>query len=225
MMSTEHDFSRTSEQFAWIAADLAKVNRSVTPWIVMAGHRPMYVSSADATSPRSDMVIAKFMREELEDLLHQYQVDVFFAGHHHDYQRTCPVYNGTCIYAASPVDEFDISASSSSSSSSSNFGTVHILTGASGQWNNVGLSNITFDWLEFGEDFYHGYNRVRVRGDTLTIEFVASHNRAIIDSVTIRKNRGRANRSINKLQQDKRGKEEVVKAIELDSTELTIFDI
>jgi hypothetical protein len=31
-----------SGQFEFLSADLAAVDRSVTPWVVVGGHRPMY---------------------------------------------------------------------------------------------------------------------------------------------------------------------------------------
>ena len=45
VMNTEVNFSRGSEQYNWIKQDLENVNRSNTPWIVFAGHRPAYVNS------------------------------------------------------------------------------------------------------------------------------------------------------------------------------------
>ncbi|CAN0374108.1 unnamed protein product, partial [Ectocarpus sp. 8 AP-2014] len=42
VMSTEHNFSVGSKQYAFIKEDLAGVDRAKTPWIVFAGHRPMY---------------------------------------------------------------------------------------------------------------------------------------------------------------------------------------
>jgi hypothetical protein len=44
-MSTEHDFTPGSPQYAWIEQALANVDRTVTPWLMVAGHRPMYVDS------------------------------------------------------------------------------------------------------------------------------------------------------------------------------------
>lgn len=38
-MSTEHNYTRGSEQYAWIENDLKSVNRSLTPWIIFGGHR------------------------------------------------------------------------------------------------------------------------------------------------------------------------------------------
>ena len=214
LMSTEHDFTAGSEQRAFIESDLAAVDRTRTPWVLMAGHRPFYVSSSDATSPRSDMVVAAMLRAQLEPLLLKYRVDAYFAGHHHDAQRTCAVFNQTCadreprrsqlrgndavrdmdmdrdVEADAAADELDSDADASARPS---FGTVHILTGAAGQWCNVGLNPTAFDWLEFANTQVHGYSRVKARGNELTIEFVASSDRTVIDSVTlIKTQQGRA---------------------------------
>lgn len=40
-MSTENDFSVGSPQWQFLKADLEGVDRSVTPWVIFAGHRPM----------------------------------------------------------------------------------------------------------------------------------------------------------------------------------------
>ena len=44
MMSTEHNFTQGSRQYEWMEQDLKNVNRSLTPWVVIAGHRAMYTS-------------------------------------------------------------------------------------------------------------------------------------------------------------------------------------
>ena len=36
------EWSRMEPQWSWLQADLAKVNRTVTPWIVVYGHRALY---------------------------------------------------------------------------------------------------------------------------------------------------------------------------------------
>ena len=42
MMSTEHDYSAGSPQYKWLENDLSKVDRKVTPWVIIGGHRAMY---------------------------------------------------------------------------------------------------------------------------------------------------------------------------------------
>lgn len=39
VISTEHHYTEGSPQHAWLAADLAGVERSRTPWLVLVGHR------------------------------------------------------------------------------------------------------------------------------------------------------------------------------------------
>ena len=39
VMSTEHDFSRGTDQHYWISKHLANVDRSTTPWLIFVGHR------------------------------------------------------------------------------------------------------------------------------------------------------------------------------------------
>jgi len=39
LMSTEHNFTEGSPQYSFLESHLACVNRSVTPWVVFAGHR------------------------------------------------------------------------------------------------------------------------------------------------------------------------------------------
>ena len=45
MMSTEHDFSPQSPQYAWLEKDLQNVDRSKSPWVIIGGHRAMYCSA------------------------------------------------------------------------------------------------------------------------------------------------------------------------------------
>lgn len=40
-MSTEHDWRKGSEQYEWLKQDLASVNRTITPWVILTAHRMM----------------------------------------------------------------------------------------------------------------------------------------------------------------------------------------
>ena len=44
VLSSEADWTNGSAQHAWLTADLARVNRSSTPFVVLATHRPFYSS-------------------------------------------------------------------------------------------------------------------------------------------------------------------------------------
>ena len=95
--STEHYFHRGSEQHHFVKHALAAVDRRRTPWLIVTGHRPIYVDSTEADEPNGDLFVAAALREAFEELYKEYAVDLTLHGHHHDYQRTCPIYKGECV--------------------------------------------------------------------------------------------------------------------------------
>lgn len=50
------DFSEGSEQLKFVSEDLATVDRCQFPWIILGGHRPMYIDSTYGGNPSSDIV-------------------------------------------------------------------------------------------------------------------------------------------------------------------------
>ena len=72
------DFTQSSAQFAWLKEDLAKIDRSKTPWVIGMWHTPWYTSNA-----HHPMTEGAEMRAAMEGLLLQYEVDVVFNGHVH----------------------------------------------------------------------------------------------------------------------------------------------
>jgi hypothetical protein len=44
-LSTESDYSQSSEQYKWFVNDMEKVDRSKTPWVIVQFHRPFYNSN------------------------------------------------------------------------------------------------------------------------------------------------------------------------------------
>ena len=98
-MSTEHVFGMGSPQFAFVSEALAAVDRMRTPWLIVGFHRPFYIDSTfdDPKVNSSDQGVAREMRETYEDLFMGLGVDMTWAGHHHSYQRTCPVFQSKCV--------------------------------------------------------------------------------------------------------------------------------
>ncbi|BDA46067.1 Purple acid phosphatase 15 [Coccomyxa sp. Obi] len=76
----------TQAQLAWLEADLAAVNRSVTPWIVVQTHPPFY------NTYNSHYKEVECYQQQIEDVLYKYGVDFIFFGHVHAYERSNPVY-------------------------------------------------------------------------------------------------------------------------------------
>lgn len=88
------------EQYRWLEKDLAAVNRSKTPWVVVHGHRPLYCScdedcDAPATTNRMGLQLPDgTFKYGLEQLFYQHGVDFYIAGHEHDYERMYDVAPG-----------------------------------------------------------------------------------------------------------------------------------
>jgi acid phosphatase type 7 len=81
-------FGFSGQQIDFLEADLASVDRSVTPWLVVGGHRPWYTT--DQSSNECTVCQTAF-----EDLFYTYGVDLAIFGHVHNSQRFLPVYNDT----------------------------------------------------------------------------------------------------------------------------------
>jgi hypothetical protein len=71
------------QQYKWLVADLAKVDRCKTPWVIAMSHRPMYSSVVSSYQAN--------LRAAFEAVLLQYNVDVYLSGHIHWYERLWPL--------------------------------------------------------------------------------------------------------------------------------------
>jgi hypothetical protein len=87
--STEHNYTVGSEQYNFIVSDLKGVDRVQTPWLIVQGHRPIYCSTDD----EYDCAVngPKILGPVLEPLLIKYEVDLFLAGHLHNFERSWPI--------------------------------------------------------------------------------------------------------------------------------------
>src|SRR5690606_23807542 len=76
------------DQIAWLEADLKTANeqRGVRPWVMVGGHRPVY-SLHDADSDGKPTLFAASLQAAVEPLFHKYDVDVYWCGHVHGYER------------------------------------------------------------------------------------------------------------------------------------------
>jgi len=88
MLNSYMPFAHGTPQHDFLRADLAAVDRKVTPWLVVACHAPWYNSNRAHENEAEEVL----MRRAMEDLLYNHSVDLVFAGHVHNYERTHPVY-------------------------------------------------------------------------------------------------------------------------------------
>ncbi|KAF4677412.1 hypothetical protein FOL47_001624 [Perkinsus chesapeaki] len=103
MLSSEHDWTEGSEQWKWLNEELSKVNRLITPWVIVTSHRPMLVSAFDP----DERAVEDHMYPALGPLLLKHKVNLFVGGHWHYYERTHPV-NGTVHVIAGSAGAFDV---------------------------------------------------------------------------------------------------------------------
>lgn len=83
-MSTEHNFTRGSDQYNWIYNDLKGVDRDVTPWLFVLGHRPMYVDSKYSPGTRDGIPpVAAMLQKDYDVMFLEHKVDLAFWGHTH----------------------------------------------------------------------------------------------------------------------------------------------
>ena len=204
VMSTEHDFTPGSPQYAWIERALANVDRTVTPWLMVAGHRPMYVDS-DYVGPAT----AK-LKEYMEDLFVKYKVDVCIWGHNHSYQRSCLVQNnGTCVKGldragvhlnATPVsvrmdsenpmvgkDEQTSSVNAQGKDGCAPHGILQLVIGMAGYDLNA-LSDVPPAWAEVTNNSTWGYLNMDFMSPTeLKTQFISDQDGSVVDEYVLKK--------------------------------------
>lgn len=73
---------KASDFFVILQADLSKVDRKRTPWLLVLFHVPWYNSNEAHQCEGDDM------KEAMEPLLRAAGVDLVLAGHVHAYERT-----------------------------------------------------------------------------------------------------------------------------------------
>uniref|UniRef100_A0A1D1YX80 Purple acid phosphatase n=1 Tax=Anthurium amnicola TaxID=1678845 RepID=A0A1D1YX80_9ARAE len=87
MLGSYTDYDPGSDQYRWLVADLAGVDRSRTPWLVALLHAPWYNTNSAHQGEGENM------RKAMEELLYEARVDVVFAGHVHAYERFTRIYD------------------------------------------------------------------------------------------------------------------------------------
>ena len=157
--------SYSNAQIDWLEKDLASVNRTETPWVIAAGHRPWYVAGDGCTDCQT----------AFESILNKHNVDLVVSGHVHNYERQNPISNGV-------VDPKGLNNPSAP---------WYILNGLGGHYD--GLDPLVYplpNYTEFAQDSAYGWSKFTVHNCThLTHEFVASSNNSVLDRATLFKNR------------------------------------
>ncbi|WIA30564.1 hypothetical protein OEZ86_000647 [Tetradesmus obliquus] len=158
MLSTEQNLAPGSAQYNFLAADLAAVNRSATPWVIVGMHRGMYADDPSQQAPDGAVHVAQQLRTQLEDLLVQHQVDLVLNGHGRVYHHSCPLMKGSCVGYGS-----DGAAR----------GPVHVMLGNSGAAMPLLAWAAAPAWLA-AESFEHGFAQLNVTQTSLQLQMLSS---------------------------------------------------
>jgi acid phosphatase type 7 len=161
-------FGLMNQQIDWLTNDLASVDRSRTPWVVVTGHRPWYSSGS----------ICPNCSTAFEPLFLKYGVDLYMAGHFHVYERMAPIANNV-------TDPNELNNPSAP---------WYIVNGAAGHYDGLDSFTLPYpDYHRFGlqtTDGIYGWSKLTFHNCThMTQSFIASNNGSVLDSATLYKNR------------------------------------
>ena len=133
----------------------------VWQWVVVALHRPMYFTGMDGLPWEVhgyDYALAAEMRRVYEPLLGRFGVDLVLAGHHHSYQRTCPILNRTCF----PGPDTHLLHAQPGLEAWPRRAPVHLVVGMGG-YANTPLLEVPARIFAMTDDKHHGFVRITAR--------------------------------------------------------------
>jgi hypothetical protein len=182
LMSTERDFSAGSDQLLALDRLLGSVNRTTHPWLLFGGHRPMYV---DVTG---HVPSAGPLQRLVEPLLLRHRVDVAIWGHHHSYQRSCPMAYGRCVQHASDHQRTRGSQGQPPLRPGQQWGVTHLVVGTAGyEFSEVASPAEQQGWVAFVNNTRYGFGAIDANLSALRFAFVRSDGAGILDEVTLRR--------------------------------------
>jgi len=170
LLSTEHDFEEGSRQHAFVLADLAAVDRAVTPWLIVGGHRPAYIDSTNNDEPDGDLLVGRRLRRVYEGLFLEHGVDLYLGAHHHSYQRSCPLNRRICV-----GHHADGSAR----------GPIYMVIGMAGAGTCTNVHKHQTWFIEKRDIEHYGYTRSAANATHLTMEFVSDEDGEVLDKFTL----------------------------------------
>ncbi len=158
-ISTEHDFSSPSTQHSWLKSELSAANsdRDNTPWLVVYGHKPMYTSHGDGGGHD----INETIRQQLEALFVDNQVDIIIWGHDHFYERTWPVIDSVVQEKGTYRKGGEFAGSHAP---------IHLIVGTAGR-GSYDYSEEQPEWSLYREKS-HGLMRFNASMESMLVEYI-----------------------------------------------------
>lgn len=168
---TEHDWRPGTEQYKFIENCLATVDRQKQPWLIFLAHRVLGYSSGSFYAEEGSFE-EPMGRESLQDLWQKYKVDIAFYGHVHNYERSCPIYQNTCVNQEKNNYKGPLN------------GTIHVVAGGAGAA-LAQFSELQPKWSLF-RDYDFGFVKLTAFNHTdLLFEYKRSADAKVYDSFTI----------------------------------------
>jgi hypothetical protein len=98
VLNSYTDSTAGSAQYEWLLTELLRVDRTVTPWLIVSFHAPMYNTFRSHVNETE----ATLMQQAMEPLFVESNVNLVLSGHVHAYMRTHPLRFGK-VTAKSPI--------------------------------------------------------------------------------------------------------------------------
>jgi len=181
---TPHGTGLIQEQHDWLANDLASVDRTLHPWVVIGLHQPFYCSPNDDGDPCHKPFPFNPPRDGhlngtiagMEALAYQHGVDLVFGAHEHAYERFYPAYQSQWDETRTGAEAFvDYTT-----------GPVNILTGAAGCPENMDIwqnTTLPFSALRLQD---YGYSRLTaVNASHARLQYVDNQAGEVLDDIWI----------------------------------------
>ncbi|THU58725.1 hypothetical protein C4D60_Mb03t17450 [Musa balbisiana] len=168
---TEHDWRPGTEQYSFIEHCLSSVDRQKQPWLIFLAHRVLGYSSADFYGDEGTSE-EPMGRESLQELWQKYKVDIAFFGHVHNYERTCPVYQNTCIRNGSNYYSGPFEA------------TTHVVVGGGGA-SLADFTTVRARWSYFQDHDYGFAKLTAFNHSMLLLEYKRSSDGRVYDHFII----------------------------------------
>jgi len=137
VLNSYTSMEKDSTQYKWLIEEFARVDRTVTPWLFVMFHVPIY--NTFHIHQRDKQLVAA--RDNIEELLVDHHVNLVINGHVHAYMRSHPV-----AYAAHDPD-----------------GPVHVIMGAGGRDADAPyLNEEPEEWVAVRDASVYGYGLVEI---------------------------------------------------------------
>ncbi|KAI1104420.1 putative acid phosphatase [Jackrogersella minutella] len=156
-------FGVANQQLDFLEADLASVDRTVTPWLLVGGHRPWYTTGGDGCTS---------CQAAFEPLFYKYGVDLAIFGHVHNSQRFQPAFNNT----VDPNGMNDPTAP------------MYIVAGGAGNIEGLSAvgSNVSFNSFAYADDFSYATINF-LDANNLKVDFIKSATGEVLDTSVLQK--------------------------------------